>query len=194
MITVTSVEIIHEEVDVYDIEVEEDHSFLVAGVVLHNSVICLAYGHKMWTLDGHHPIGHSLPYKHGVPRHPRCRSTEVAILKSWSELAGRTIPDTDGETMDTLFRQKLRDRGWSEDRIAKAQTRTQASMDGSISRDISFQEFLDRKGPAFQDEVLGPEKAKLYRAGIVRDLSRLLDTRGNPLTLTQLRQDLGVAP
>ena len=192
MITVTSVEIIHEEVDVYDIEVEEDHSFLVAGVVLHNSAICLAYGHKMWTLEGHHPIGHSLPYKHGVPRHPRCRSTEVAVLKSYAEIGGRILSNTNGETLDSLFRQKLRERDWSEERIAKAQIRTQASMDGQISREVTPQEFLMRKGKAFQEEQLGKGKAELFQRGVITDVSQLVDGKGNPLTVNQYRQHLGV--
>jgi SPP1 gp7 family putative phage head morphogenesis protein len=151
------------------------------------SEICVAYDQRMWNLD-HQPIGHSLPYKEGVPRHFQCRSTEVSVLKSWSELAGRPIREGDPQTLDEIFRSKLRAMGWSDERIAAAQMRTRASVDGQVPRETTFGQFLDRKGAAFQDEVLGKGKADLYRRGLLTDTSRLLDFGGNPLTLRQLKQ------
>lgn len=44
------------------------------------SSVCLAYGGKVWDRETLEPIGHDLPYNGGVPRHPNCRSREVAVL------------------------------------------------------------------------------------------------------------------
>ena len=153
------------------------------------SPICIVYSNKMFDNE-RRPIGHDLPYKQGCPRHWNCRSTEVAILKAWSELAGRMLPGTDDKTVDEKFREKLRGMGWSEDRIAAARRRTQSSMDGQVPVELSFSDFLARKGQAFQEEVLGKGKADLYRRGLV-SAGQLLDFRGNPLTLKQLRAQVG---
>jgi hypothetical protein len=44
------------------------------------SQTCIAYAGKVWELPIYKPVGHSLAYNGGVPRHPNCRSTEVAVL------------------------------------------------------------------------------------------------------------------
>ena len=51
----------------------------------------------------------------------------------------------------------------------------------------SFTDFLERKGKAFQDEVLGKGKAELWRDGKIK-LTQLLDQQGNPLTLQELKR------
>jgi SPP1 gp7 family putative phage head morphogenesis protein len=50
----------------------------------------------------------------------------------------------------------------------------------------NFDDFLERKGKAFQDELLGPGRADLYRRGVITR-SQLLDQQGNPMTLAQLK-------
>ncbi|MDM0041871.1 phage minor head protein [Variovorax sp. J22R193] len=50
----------------------------------------------------------------------------------------------------------------------------------------TFAEWLDTQTPAFQDELLGTGKADLFRAKKIT-LQQLLDQRGRPLTLAQLR-------
>lgn len=62
-----------------------------------------------------------------------------------------------------------------------------ASIDGPVSQSTTFNAFLKRKGKAFQDETLGPGRADLWRRGKIT-LSQLLDLRGNPMTLAQLRR------
>lgn len=156
------------------------------------TIICLAYSGKRWLLDGT-PIGHQLPML-PFPRHWNERSQLLPELKAFGEIAGRTLPQADDKTVDQLFREKLRGMGWSEERIASARRRTQASMDGQISIDEPFERFLERKGVDFQNKQLGKGKAELFRRGLVRDLSTLLDFRGNPLTLKQLRAQFGGQP
>ena len=62
---------------------------------------------------------------------------------------------------------------------------TRSSMDGQVPATMNFAEFLDRKGKAFQDEVLGKGKAQLWREGKIT-LQQLIDQSGNPVTLKEL--------
>ena len=62
---------------------------------------------------------------------------------------------------------------------------TRSSMDGQVPADTTFQDFLERKGKAFQDEVLGKGKAQLWREGKIT-LQQLIDQSGNPVTLKEL--------
>jgi hypothetical protein len=55
-----------------------------------------------------------------------------------------------------------------------------------VAADLSFSDFLKGKPTEFVDEMLGKGRAQLWRDGKIT-LSQLLDQRGNPLTLQQLR-------
>lgn len=55
-LTVVSIEFVEEEVDVFDISVEADHSFLVHGAVLHNCPSCAALDLKEWKWGESHPV------------------------------------------------------------------------------------------------------------------------------------------
>lgn len=123
----------------------------------HTTVICMAYDMKTWDLE-YHPVGHNLPYNTGCPRHFGCRSVIVPWLKTYREL-GLDIDEIES---------------------------TRASMDGQVSDRLDFGEWLKGKSQAFQDEKLGPGRADLWRRGVIT-LSDLLDLRGNPLTLEQLK-------
>jgi len=68
---------------------------------------------------------------------------------------------------------------------------SRASMTGPVPATETFGEYMDRMGPAFQDEVLGPVRAQMWRDGEITSLNQLLDFRGNPLTIDQLRQRVG---
>ena len=41
-----------------------------------------------------------------------------------------------------------------------------ASADGPVKASITFEEFLERMGTAFQDETLGPGRAQLWRENL----------------------------
>lgn len=92
------------------------------------------------------------------PAHIRCRSTTAPVLKSWKELglAERDIPPG-----------------------------TRASMDGQVPEAETYQTWLKKKSPAFQDDVLGPTRGKLFREGM--SLDRFVDQSGKEYTLKQLR-------
>jgi hypothetical protein len=126
----------------------------------HTTDICIAYSDAEWDLDGNPINGTTLPYNGGVPRHWGCRSVEAPITKSFAEL-GLDIPEPKpGE---------------------------RASAAGPVPADMTFDAFLKRRGKPFQDEVLGPGRADLWRRKVIT-LQQLLDLKGNPLTLRQLEE------
>ena len=123
------------------------------------SDICIAYSGQVWDVNTLEPIAPStLQFNGGPPRHFNCRSRLVPVTKSFEELGitGTEIP-----------------------------VATRASMDGEVPGDITFDGFLKGKSKTFQDELLGPGRARLWRSGKI-SLTQLVDFRGNPLTLDQL--------
>lgn len=121
------------------------------------------------TLDGRTTItcaslsGKTFPVGKGPmpPRHWNCRSTAVPVLTSAWQALGLKKSEIDPGT--------------------------QASMDGQVAADISFSKWLRGKPASFQDEVLGPERGKLFRAGRV-DIDRFTDSKGRVYTLDELRK------
>lgn len=95
------------------------------------------------------------------PRHWGCRSTAVPVLKSAWEALGLSKSEIDPGT--------------------------QASMNGQVAGDISYGQWLKSKSAAFQDEVLGPERGKLFRKGGLT-VDRFTDQRGKVYTLDELRK------
>ncbi len=129
----------------------------------HTSLTCIAYSGATWDLD-YEPIGdNDLPYNGGVPRHWGCRSAETLIMKTLREM---------GIDMD------------------EPDPGTRASSSGQISAKTTFADYLKMKGEAYQNEVLGPGRAELFRAGKLspRDL---VDMSGRPLKLEELREKAG---
>jgi hypothetical protein len=125
----------------------------------HTSLTCIAYSGATWDLD-YEPIGENdLPYNGGVPRHFNCRSAEVAIMKTLREMG------IDMDEPDPGMR---------------------ASSEGPISTKTTFADFLKMKGADYQNEVLGPGRAELFRSGKLgpRDL---VSAAGQPLKLSDLR-------
>ncbi|MDH0157348.1 minor capsid protein [Stutzerimonas stutzeri] len=121
------------------------------------------------TLDGRTTVGcaalsgRTFPVGSGPrpPRHWGCRSTTVPVLTSaWEAL------------------------GLSKSEIEPS---TQASMDGQVAGDINYGQWLKGKPAAFQDEVLGAERGKLFRSGGIT-VDRFADSRGREYTLDELRK------
>jgi SPP1 gp7 family putative phage head morphogenesis protein len=146
-------------------ETFKENSDLVRGVQWvstldgRTSDICIARSGLVWTLPDYKPDGHSVPWN-PPPAHWNCRSTTIPVLPTLKEMGvdPSTIP---------------------------AQTRS--SIDGQVAADLTFADFLKGKPPEFADEMLGKGRAELWREGKIT-LQQLLDQRGNPLTLQQLRK------
>lgn len=93
------------------------------------------------------------------PFHVNCRTRMITVLKSWKELG-----------ID----------------LKEAPPGTRASMDGQVPGKWTYQDWLRRQPRAVQDEVLGPGRARIFRAGRVK-LDRFVDNRLRPLSLEELR-------
>lgn len=62
-----------------------------------------------------------------------------------------------------------------------------ASMDGPVDSRVTYGGFLKRQPKEFQDDVLGPRRAELFRSGKLK-IDQFVDDQGRTLTLDQLRQ------
>ncbi len=121
--------------------------------------ICIIRDRKKYTLEGK-PVGHKIPYLQGPGRiHFCCRSTETLVTKSWREL------------------------GIGSDEMSPG---TRASMDGQVPEDTTYLEWLARQSPVRQDQVLGTERGRLFRAGKLQ-LGDMFTDKGEWLTLGQLK-------
>lgn len=123
------------------------------------SDVCIAYSGQAWDIETLEPLpGSSLPFNGGPPRHFNCRSRIVPITVSFEELG----IDADDLTPST-----------------------RASMDGQVSADITFDQFLRSKPDEFADKLLGKTRARLWREGKIT-LTQLVDMRGDPLSVREL--------
>lgn len=89
-----------------------------------------------------------------VPRHYRCRSSRVPVLKKEYQL------DIKGAT--------------------------RASYQGPVSAQSTYGGWLKRQPASFQDEVLGVERAKLFRSGKL-SIDKFADDYGRVYTLDELK-------
>jgi SPP1 gp7 family putative phage head morphogenesis protein len=92
------------------------------------------------------------------PMHHQCRSSTVAVTRSWREL-GINLKD--------------------------APPGTRASMNGQVPADVTYGQWIKRQPVEFQNEVLGKGKATLYRRGVV-PIEKFIDNKYRPLTLDKL--------
>jgi hypothetical protein len=95
----------------------------------------------------------------GIITH-NCRSTTVAVLKSWKEM------------------------GIS---LAEAPEGTRASMDGQVAASTTYDKWLRGRSVEFQEDILGVAKAKLFRQGGLT-LDKFVDRNGAEYTLDELRK------
>lgn len=146
-------------------ETFKENSDLVRGVQWvstldgRTSDICIARSGLVWLLPDYKPDGHNVPWN-PPPAHWNCRSTTIPVLPSLEEMG---VDPTD------------------------IPPQTRSSIDGEVAADLTFADFLKGKPPEFVDEMLGKGRAQLWRDGKIT-LQQLLDQRGNPLTLQQLRE------
>lgn len=125
--------------------------------------ICGPRDLKPYTLmdDPPEPIGHAMDWNGGPGAiHWGCRCIVTAGRKTFAQL-GVDLPEP--------------------------KKGTRASQFGPVAADMTFEQFLNRRGAAFQEEVLGPGRTQLWRDKKLT-LQQLLDLRGNPLSLQKLRE------
>ena len=94
------------------------------------------------------------------PAHPGCRSTTAPVVKSWKKLGIK---------------------------LGEAPEGTRESFDGQVAAKTTYDAFLRKQTPEFQDDFLGKKAGILFRKGKL-DIRKFTDRRGNALTLDQLRE------
>lgn len=142
----------------------ESNDDIVKGIEWHATLdsrttpICQFLDGKQWD-NNRKPIGHKYKFT-GPTAHWNCRSTQVAVLKSWEELGAKgkfkEIPES-----------------------------TRSSMDGQVSAKLGYEDWLKSKPKAFQVEVLGRGKWDLWQKGKV-GFKDLVDQSGNAVSLDDL--------
>jgi len=78
------------------------------------------------------------------------------------------------------------------ERRAKVKAKRDAWADeniGSTPSNVTYQDWIKRQPAKFQDEVLGPTRARLFREGGV-PLDKFVDASGKQYNLDQLRTRL----
>lgn len=135
------------------------------------------------------------------PAHPQCRSVMIPIL----DPSGITNSMEKRPFIRDSRTRRFRERDFRADARSQAgdrwkgMTRSQrnaavrARRDawgdaniGQVPANITYQQWLKRQPRSFQNEVLGPARAKLFRAGKAT-LNQFVDRVGNELTLEQLQ-------
>lgn len=162
---------------------------VVATLDGRTTAICRARDGQAVSLDGKPLPKGVVPLEPpGVrpPFHVGCRTTMVAVFRGLGLLGDRpTVVDTrtrDKREIDFRAQAKETGRPIQEIRAAWA-----AKNVGRVPATTSYQEFLGRQSAAFQDEVLGKTKGKLFRDGNLK-LDQFVDRAGNELTLAQLAE------
>lgn len=120
------------------------------------------------------------------PAHYRCRSVMVPVLKGSGVVGTRpTVTDTrTREEREIDFRKQAKAKGTS---VQAARDAWAKANVGSAPAETTYDAFLRRQPAAFQDDVLGKTKGKLFRQGGL-DLGAFVDRAGNELTLDELRK------
>jgi SPP1 gp7 family putative phage head morphogenesis protein len=120
------------------------------------SPMCRARDGKLYDPETHKPLGHHIPWLGGPGRlHFNCRSVSSPVTKSWQELG------IDAKDMPPG---------------------TRASMDGQVPEDMTYAQWFAKQSAARQDEIVGPVRGKLYRAGKL-SFDAFTDDKGRWLTL-----------
>jgi hypothetical protein len=133
--------------------------------------LCISLSGGIWDIQTGEPLPSS-PKKIGWPGPPpyhwQCRTVVAPVTKSWDEL-GNTKK---GKILDK----------------ASDPVGVRASMSGErvTTERQAYKGFLTDQGSAFQNQVLGPRRAEMFRAGTLK-LENLTSSTLDPLTLTQLK-------
>ena len=135
---------------------------------------CMALSGLQWTIPDYKPVGHAKQWP-GPIAHWNCRSTQIPVTRDWSELASDKV------------KSKLEQSGLKGKKLEGAMERTRASMDGQVAEDLSFDDWLAKKPDDFVDDLLGRQRARLWREQKIT-LPDLTDQRSRELTLQELRE------
>lgn len=106
------------------------------------SEICMALDGKQWSLPDYEPIGHNFDFPGGTA-HFGCRSTQIPVTKSFEDITG-------------IKRKEIDEAG------------LRSSYTGQVPKSKDFGTFLREQPTDVQNEILGIQKAKLFRANEIK--------------------------
>lgn len=127
------------------------------------SIVCRAYDGATWDLNKQPIMGTKLPYGTGCPRHFGCRSVEVPLMKDLEEILG--VPG-----------------------MSEMPSSTRSSIDGQISTDVTFDQWMKSRPVEEQIQVLGKGRQKLYADGKITLADMLNPNTGQVMSLKALRE------
>ena len=135
------------------------------------SHICISRSGFAWDLEGK-PLNSrtTINYPGAPPWHPNCRTTIIPLTKTYDSLIAD--PDVAARVKASL------------DRLP---ARTKASLNGYISSDLSYPEWLRQQSVEVRRRVLGRGRQRLFDDGQL-NLRDLTNEAGRPLTLEQLKR------
>jgi len=118
------------------------------------------------------------------PAHINCRSVMVGFIDGVGLVGKRpTVTDTRTRARREIdFRAEAKRTGKP---IQAVRSQWADKNIGRVPSDTTYNQFLKRQDAAFQDNVLGPTKGKLFRKGGL-EVDQFTDRAGNELTLSQL--------
>lgn len=143
--------------------------------------VCMALDGQAWDFDGDPQEGTTQAYPGPPPQHFNCRCTLVPTLKSWEQLQAEA-----GNEETTLGR-KL------DELKPQLNPGMRASMGGSVSARLTYDEWLRTQPVEVQQEVLGAKRAALWQRGLIK-AQDLVDQQNRPLTLPTILKNAGLEP
>lgn len=166
----------------------------IATLDTRTTPICKALDRKVWTLPGLKPVGHNKVFP-GVTAHWNCRSTQIPYLKPLSEILGKKVKLLDDQTMQEAVEAKLREKGWTEERIAKYRVNSRASMNGQVPASEDYDAWLRKQPDERILKTLGKTRGRMFIDGKI-NVSDLTDQSNRPLTVDELKRsiELGKRP
>lgn len=123
------------------------------------------------------------------PAHWQCRSCMVAVLDGVA-IAGDRPFVADERTRrkrERDFRREAKESGNTIQEVRQAWAKKNV---GTVAAETDYTAWLKRQSSSFQDDVLGPARAQMFRDGA--PIERFNDASGRRLTLDELRRELGL--
>ena len=125
--------------------------------------LCAGYDGAQWDLNGN-PIGSKkLPFLQPPNGHWGCRSVLLPVMKDLEEILG--VPG-----------------------MSEMPSSTRSSIDGQISTDVTFDQWMKSRPVSEQIEVLGKGRQKLYADGKLTLADMLNPNTGQVMSLKALRE------
>lgn len=137
------------------------------------------------------------PQEARPPGHPNCRSLMVAMLSPDMIIGDRPFV-SDARTREQRekdFRREARDadpEAWKAMSPAERNAEVRRIRDqwadeniGTVPASTTYEEWMRRQSPEFQDATLGPSRAELFRSGDAT-LDQFVDVGGRTRTLSEL--------